>query len=87
MIQYDDKFEILAMTLSSPLELTHKAIPLEDKYNCHNLIVKSFQKGNCPCKHYFPEVKTKTQIIDHYLPGVGYIASLYGIFTIEIFPP
>ena len=76
----------LAMTPSFRLSLIQKAIPLEDKYNLPESNRKFISKGNSPCKQDFSEAKIKRQICDHYLPGIIYITSHYGIFTFEILP-
>ena len=51
---------------------------------CHNFIVNLFEKGNCPCKQEFLEVRLKRQILDHYLKSRSKITSFYGIIPIEI---
>ena len=51
---------------------------------CHNLIANLFEKGICPLKQEFSEVKSKRQVLDHYLRGISNIISHYVIFTIEI---
>ena len=54
---------------------------------CQNLIANLFEKGTSPCTVEFPEVKTKRQIIDHYLKGICNLTQQYGIYTIEIRSP
>ena len=45
------------------------------------------KKVNSPCKHEFPEIRIKRQILDHYLKGICNFASYYDIFAIEILSP
>ena len=51
---------------------------------CHNLTAILFEKKSSPWKQSFPEVKIKTQVFDHPLPGIKNITSHYGIITNEI---
>ena len=53
------------------------------KQFCTNLIANVFKQGISPCKAEFPEVKSKRQIIDHYLKGICNPTQPYGIYTIE----
>ena len=50
---------------------------------CQNLIANLFERRVRPCTAEFPEVKTKRQVIDHYLKGVCNLTQQYGIYTIE----
>ena len=52
-----------------------------------NLIANLFEKGDSPCKREFPEVKIKSQLLDHYLKGTCNITQQNGIYTIEISSP
>ena len=36
----------------------------------HNLIANIFEQEISPCKAEFPEIKTKRQIVDHYIKGI-----------------
>ena len=54
---------------------------------CQNLIANLFEKGDCPCKNEFPDVKFKKNLPDHYLKGICSLTSQYGIYTIEISSP
>ena len=52
-----------------------------------SLIANFFEKEISPCAAKIPEVKIKSQIIDHYLKGLCNITQQYGIYTIEIKSP
>ena len=51
---------------------------------CQNLIANLFEKGTCPCKTKFLEVKIKRRFIDNYLKGICNITQRSEIYTIEI---
>ena len=51
---------------------------------CHNLIANIFEQGISPCKAEFPKIKTKRQIIDHYIKRICNLTQQYGIYTIEL---
>ena len=42
-----------------------------------------FEPGISPCKAEFPNVKTKRQIIEHYLKDICNLTQQFGIYTIE----
>ena len=55
---------------------------------CQNLIANLFEKRiSSSCRAEFPEVKTKRQIVDHYLKGICTPSQQYGIYTIELQSP
>ena len=54
---------------------------------CQNLIANLFEKRISSCRAEFPEVKTKRQIVDHYLKGICAPSQQYRIYTIELQSP
>ena len=54
---------------------------------CKNLLINLFEPGISPCKTEFPDVKTKRQLIDHYIKDIAKITQQYGIYTIGICTP
>ena len=54
---------------------------------CKNLLINLFEPGISPYKTEFPDVKTKRQLIDHYLKDISKITQQYGIYTIGIYTP
>ena len=54
---------------------------------CQKLIENLFEKGESPCTREFPEIKTKRQLLDHYLKGICSLTSQNGIHTIKIKSP
>ena len=43
-----------------------------------------FEQGISPCKAEFPEIKTKRQIVDHYIKEICNLTQQYGFYTIEL---
>ena len=54
---------------------------------CKNLLVNLFERGISPCKSKLPDIKIKSQIIEHYLKEICNLTQEYGICTIEISIP
>ena len=54
---------------------------------CRNLIANLFEKGDSTYKREIPEVKIKSQLLDHYLKRTCNITQQNGIYTIEISSP
>ena len=85
MIQYDERFDgdsFLAIVIHQ------QSYPIKGQVQlCHNLIANLFEKGTNPCKQKFLEVKSKRQVLDHFLSGISNITSYYDIFTIKILLP
>ena len=51
---------------------------------CNKLTTNLFEQGITPCKAEFPEIKIKSQSIDHYLKEICNQTQQYGIYTIEL---
>ena len=51
------------------------------------LLVNLFEPGISPCKSEFPDIKIKSQIIEHYLKDICKPTQQYGIYTKEICTP
>ena len=54
---------------------------------CKNLLVNLFETGISPCKAELPDVKTKRQIIEHYLKDICKLTHQCRIYTIEFSTP
>ena len=48
---------------------------------------EKFEPGISTCKSEFPDIKTKRQIIEHYLKDTCNLTQQYGIYTIEFSTP
>ena len=80
MIQYEENS--LNPFLISPLSEPRGRIEF-----CKNLVANLFEKGESPCTKKFPDVKIKRHFLDHYMKGICSLASVFGIYTIEIISP
>ena len=82
MIQYDESFDDDS-TLPSVSQSQSDHAKGQVQF-CHNLIANLFEKRKSPCNHEIPELIIRSQILEHYLPGIINITSYYGMFTFEI---
>ena len=83
MIQNEDNSENSVLPfLISPLSEPRGQIEF-----CKNLIANLYEKGESPCTKEIPDVKSKRQLLDHYLKGICSLTSHFGIYTIEIKSP